>query len=339
MTTGNAKPSFSAEVIPDPDLHTTVVRLSYTNPNHPARNLLACVAPDLGSNLYRFRAGSYELLHCEQEKLRQRGHTGVFILWPFPNRVREKQYTYRGQRYTFAGVPRTQGPLIHGLVYDRSWAYEQPSASDESASVTTHVEMKPDSPYYQSYPFPSRLVLTYTLTAAGITVVYTVQNTGTRPLPYGFALHPYFNLLAGAEGTRVALPAAHVMEADDELLPTGRLLNVRSTMYAMFDLARPTPIGQLRLDHVYTDLPQNRTALIDYAGLNLRLRISASEDFTHTVIYTPEQSPFFCLENQTCSTDAINLFQRNMQNIAHLLEVQPGQEMSGSIHYGVEYKE
>lgn len=338
MTFGSAKSLYSAEVITDPDLNTPVVTLAYTDSADPARSLLACIAPDLGSNFFRLKAGPHELLHCEREKLMQRGHTGVFVLWPFPNRVRDKQYSYRGQQYTFAGVPRTQGALIHGLVYDRSWAFEQPLADEESASVTTYVEMKPDSPYYASFPFASRLALTYTLTAAGITVTYSVRNTGTQTLPYGFALHPYFNLLAGADRTRVTLPAGHVMEADAELLPTGRVLDVKSTMYAMFDLAQATPISHLKLDHVYHDLPQTREALIDYEGFNLRMHISASEDFTHAVIYTPAQSPFFCLESQTCSTDAINLAQRGMQDIAHLLEVQPGQEMSGFIRYAVEQR-
>jgi len=337
MPSGNAKAAYSAGVRTDPELNTSIVELSYTDPVDPAHNLLACIAPDLGSNLYRFRAGEHELIYCEEEKLKKRGHTGIFVLWPFPNRVRDKQYSYRGQRYSFADVPRTQGALIHGLVYDRSWDYEQPCADVQSASVTTFVEMDLDSPYFSAFPFPSRLSLTYTLSAAGVTVAYSVQNTGTQALPYGFALHPYFHLLGGAERTLVSLPAGHVMEADAELLPTGRLLDVRSTMYAMFDLSQPTLLSHLKLDHVYTDLLQGRESLIDHPGFGLRIRISASPDFTHTVIYTPAHSPYFCLENQTCSTDAINLHQRAMQDIAHLLELQPGEEAGGFIRYTVEY--
>jgi len=337
MPTDNAKAAYSARVRTDPELNTSIVELSYTDPVDPAHNLLVCIAPDLGSNLYRFRAGEHELIYCEQEKLKQRGHTGIFVLWPFPNRVRDKHYSYQGQRYAFADVPRTQGALIHGLVYDRPWNDEQPCASTQSASVTTFVEMDPDSPYFSAFPFPSRLSLTYTLNATGITVAYSVQNAGTQTLPYGFALHPYFHLLGGAERTLVSLPAGHVMEADTELLPTGRLLDVRSTMYAMFDLNQPTPLSHLKLDHVYTDLPQGREAWIDHPDFGLRLRISASPDFTHAVIYTPADSPYFCLENQTCSTDAINLHQRSMQDIAHLLELQPGEKAGGYIRYEVEY--
>ncbi|HEY3992157.1 MAG TPA: aldose 1-epimerase [Ktedonobacteraceae bacterium] len=337
MTSGNAKAPYSAEVVHDPILDTTAIALSYTDTSNPARNLLAYIAPKLGSNFYRLKVGEHELLHCEPEAFKKTGHTGTFVLWPFPNRVRDKQYTYRGQHYTFDGVPRNQGALIHGLVFDRVWSYEPPVADEQAASVTTFVEMNADSPYYSAYPFASRLALTYTLTSTGITITYSVRNTGTQPLPYGFALHPYFHQFSSPERTLVTLPAGAVMEADQELLPTGRLLDVQSVMYKMFDLNQPTPVSHLKLDHVYTRHPAAHEALIEHCDHGLRVRLAASADFTHTVIYTLGDGPYLCLENQTCSTDAINLFNNDRQDIAHLLEVQPGAESSGFIRFTVEY--
>src|SRR5438128_10778501 len=68
----------------------------------------------------------------------------------------------------------------------------------------------------------------------------------------------------------------------------------------------------------------------------MRLRITASEAFTHMVIYTlPSEAdgPFFCLENQTCSTDAINLHSRGLGEMAHLIELRPGESSDGFIQY------
>lgn len=337
MTSSEAASPYAAVVTTDAELGTTIIALSYTDPHDPAHNLLACIAPGLGSNWYRLRAGQCELIHYEPEDLKQRGHTGAFVLWPFPNRVRDRQYTYHGEQYSFASIKRVQGILIHGLVFDRSWSYTRPVADQQGASVTTTVEMDPASPYYETYPFASRLSLTYTLTRSGMTVAYSVQNTGKQSLPYGFGLHPYFTLPSGREQTLVTLSAAQVMEADATLLPTGRLLDVHTAMYAMFDLNQPVPVGHLKLDHVYTGLPASREALIEHRDLHLRVRITASEDFTHAVIYTPAQASYFCLENQTCSTDAINLSRRGKQDLAHILEVQPGEERAGYILYGIEH--
>src|SRR5437588_11256578 len=93
-----------------------------------------------------------------------------------------------------------------------------------------------DSPYYTAYPFDSRLSLTYTLSGTELTVTYQVRNKSARTLPFGFALHPYFSTFADKHDVLVRVPALAVMEADAEMLPTGRIFDVRKVMYAMYDL-------------------------------------------------------------------------------------------------------
>ena len=48
------------------------------------------------------------------------------------------------------------------------------------------------------------------------------------------------------------------------------------------------------------------------------------------VVYTPFNRPGFCLENQTNSTDYINMTNMGVPT-ANMLEVAPGQEKSGWI--------
>jgi aldose 1-epimerase len=331
---------FMARVEFDRQLDSTVISLSYKDAENPSRSIEVGIAPDLGSNMFRFRVGEHDLIYCEPDLLRQKDFTGNFVLWPLPNRIRDKQYVYQGQSYSLAELKRPRGNdvLIHGLVFDRQWQYEPPVVGQDAVSVKTSVEITPQSPFYRGYPFESRLSLTYTLTKNGVSITYTVQNNGSQDMPFGFALHPYFSALAGRDDTLISIPANTVMEADDDLLPTGRLLDVRGIMYAMFDLRQPVPISHLKLDHVYTDLQKNESALIEYRKQAMRLRISASEDFTHVVIYTPPDEPFFCLEHQTCSTDAVNLAHQGLGKIAHLLELHPGETGTGFLQYTVEYE-
>ena len=331
---------YTAWVGVDPTLHSTVISLLYEDRSNPARSITVAIAPELGSNMFRLRVGAHDVIYCEPDLLKRGEFTGNVVLWPLPNRVRDKKYIYQGQTYTLEALKRPGGNevLIHGLVFDRPWHYDQPVVEQDWVSVTTFVDITPASPFYQGYPFDSRLALTYTLMNTGVTVTYRVQNNASKKMPFGFALHPYFSTLSGRQDTLISIPADYVMEADDELLPTGRLLDVRSTMYAMFDLRQPVSIANLKLDHVYTGLHPHESAVIEYGEQALRLRISASEDCTHLVIYTPSPTAggsFFCLENQTCSTDAINLYQRGLGEVAHLLELRPGESHGGFIQYAI----
>ncbi|GHO42858.1 aldose 1-epimerase [Ktedonospora formicarum] len=326
---------FGASISTEAEIASTVITLTYTDPQHPAHSIEVGIAPELGSNMFRFRVGNQDLIYSERDLLKRMDFTGNFVLWPFPNRIRDQQYRYQGQSYSLKEVPRPQGNavLIHGLVFDRAWQYEQPVITTDAASVTTFVEMDPASPYFASYPFPSRLSLTYTLTKQGVNITYHVENKGSHDLPFGFALHPYFILPGGADKTYVQLPAEAVMEADDELLPTKRVFDVNKLMYAMYDLRQPRPLDSLLLDHVYTNLHTQESAILDYREQGMQLRISASDDFTHIVIYVPKGEPYCCVEYQTCSTDAVNLHNQGARDISHLLEVAPGESYTGSIHY------
>ncbi len=331
---------YGAHIEQDPELGT-LITLSYTDQQHPTHSLSLGIAPEMGSNMFRFRVGEHDLIYCDRQLLARRAFTGDFVLWPLPNRIRDKRYSYQGHEYSLAAIHRPSGNdvLIHGLVFDRVWQFTQPMVTDDAASVTTFVEMRPGDPFYESYPFESRLSLTYRLTHTGVAITYNVENTGTHDLPFGFALHPYFATLSSKNDTRVSIPAREVMEADSELLPTGRLLDVGTTMYAMFDLRQPVPVSHLKLDHVYTELSQD-AAVISYEEQALQLRISATEDFTHCVIYTgTPDDPFLCLEHQTCSTDAVNLHTQGKERsrMAHLLEVRPGETSTGTLHYTIHF--
>ena len=334
---------YTAQVDFDRYLNATVISLAYKDRDNPSRNIVIGIAPDLGSNMFRFRVGEYEVIYCELDLLKQKDFTGNFVLWPLPNRMKEKKYVYEGQTYSLVGLKRPRGNdvLSHGLVFDRQWQYDIPVSTHDSVSVTTSIDITPESPFYEGYPFDSRLSLTYKLTKDSVTITYHVQNNGAKDMPFGFALHPYFSTLSGRGDTLVSVPANTVMEADNELLPTGRLLDVRGVMYAMFDLREPVPLANLKLDHVYTGLRKNESAVIEYRKQAMKLRLSASEEFTHMVIYTPssEEDGFsFCLENQTCATDAINLYNQGLKEMAHLLQLHPGESSTGFIQYAVEYE-
>ena len=326
--------TYRAEVRPSEALGCDVVVLTHDN------GVVAEIAPALGSNLYRLAVGGTELLRDDADVLRAGQWTGTLVLWPLPNRVRDKRYEFGGHAVDLGDVVRAEGntPLIHGLVDDQPWHHDAPLASAGSASVRTWIDVAPGSPLFAHYPFPSRLSLDFTLHAAGIRVTYRVDNLGDEPMPFAFALHPYFALVDD-EATEVVVPADVVMDADDELLPTGGLTAMGTSG---FDLRRSTPVVDVDLDHVFTGLAPSASPRLRFPRSGLELVAAASDDFTHVVLYTRKarSDGFVCLENQTGATDAINLHRRAMasndadlERAAHLLVVAPGRHHEGWIDY------
>lgn len=325
---------FSAFIVKDDVEIGPYISLRY-NDEDRKKNLKVSIAPKLGSNIFCFRVGENDIIYCDRDLLIKKDFTGNFVLWPIPNRVRDKKYIFKGREYSLGNIKRHRGNdvLIHGLVFDREWQYKNPIAGKDFASVETYIDIAPESPNYSAYPFASRLSLAYKLSRQSIKIKYTVQNNSSLEMPFGFGLHPYFSTLSGINETLVMLSADYVMEADKDLLPSGKLKDVSGTEY---DLRKPKAVSLLNLDHVFTGL--HSKAHILYEKQKMAISLDASEEFTHMVLYTMEKyKGFICLENQTCSTDAINLDAKGFKKEAHLLTVAPGKSFTGYIEYKVKY--
>jgi aldose 1-epimerase len=62
------------------------------------------------------------------------------------------------------------------------------------------------------------------------------------------------------------------------------------------------------------------------------MQLSTSNEFSHVVVYTPN-APYFCIENQTCSTDAHNLYTRGYHKESGLEIVESGTSKKGEIRW------
>jgi aldose 1-epimerase len=299
------------------------------------------ISPYFGSNIYSFKYNGNELLHCNYELLKSRGWTGCFILWPIPNRVRRKIFEFEGKIYSLDKIKRKSGNyhLIHGLVDDKQFSFGKITVKNNSVSVSTSIEINEESEVYKYFPFKSKLKLFFILYSQGLKIKYEVVNLSEKNLPFGFALHPYFSIQSKLKDAELFLPAKHVMETDQDLLPTGKLINLTDTK---FNLNTPMKLDNLSLDHVFTNLSKNKIPYINFGRQKYKISFLCSKDFTHVVLYTPNK-PYFCFENQTGSTDMINLYTKGvkykmtkMQKAAHLIVLSPNMKHSGFIKYQIE---
>ena len=102
------------------------------------------------------------------------------------------------------------------------------------------------------------------------------------------------------------------------------------------EAAEISDAGDLDLDNCFTEMIEGERVYIDYPAIGLRVYMDSSDEFTHMQVFTPKDKPFFCVEKQTCSTDAVNMDARGFEREAHLLRVAPGGSMAGYVDFTYE---
>ncbi|ADK80364.1 aldose 1-epimerase [Sediminispirochaeta smaragdinae] len=306
--------------------------LGYKKESEHEHNVLIKVSPALGNNLYCFRVDEYEVVHYDTYFSLRSYYTGNPILYPFPNRLRNCFYEFRGKHYWHQkhGIP----VFLHSLVYDEKWECDEPLVTETGVSLKTWIDINTKHPIFEGFPFPHTLCVIFEVTQKGCTITYEVKNHGKEEMPYGISYHTFFKKLCGDKDSFIRVPATYMMDLTDDLLPTGRLLDVEGEN---FDLRNPVPPSKLDLDNCYTGMIPGERVYIDYPAIGLRIYMDSTEDFTHMQVFTPKGKPFFCVEKQTCSTDAVNLDNKGFREAAHLLTVPPGEKKEGTVSFGFEF--
>lgn len=295
--------------------------------------LEAKIAVEYGSNLISLTHSGREIIHTDYNELLHHSYTGCFVLYPFPNRIRDRKFTFAGREYKLDDYPMRvdDTSLINGVAHDGVWAvHTEPVVTVDEVTASTIFQWDDTQAYFSIFPLPSELVLTYRLSIQGLQVQYAIKNTGQSTIPVAFALHPSFKRLS-TDNTTLSIPAATVMRMDRTLLPSGELFNVSEVMFKQFDLRRAVLVNSaLRLDHVYTDLASGEAAKITYPTENLVVNISASKDCQYIVLHTLGKNKTIEIEPQMCSTDAINAQDPNK---AGIISLEPEQVHKGWIDY------
>lgn len=310
------------------------LRLKFNPKDGSKRVLSATISPFYGSNLTSFKFGDQELICTDEEALRQKKFTGTFVMWPIPNRLRDRKYNFTGRNYSIKNLQRPEGGphIVHGLVYDQPWSVGEIKTTPNFAHAQTYIEHDEPNPNFDGYPFASRLSLDYFLSGSGLRIIYSVMNNSDYLMPFGFGLHPYFLTGSDKNTVNIAVPANYLMETDFEQLPTGKLIDVAE---AGLDLREGRSLTQVVTDSTFTGLIPGNYATLDLTKSGTKLVIATSEDFSHIALYSPSDKPFVCLESQTCSADALNLHARGLIDQAHLQILRSGQIAQGFIEYQV----
>lgn len=228
------------------------------------------------------------------------------VLAPWPNRLRDGRFEWRGVRAQAALDEPSLGNAIHGLVRWLRWQLE----ADAQNVVTLRCPLRP-SP---GYPWSLDLEIEYRLRRDGLVVTTSAANPGAQAVPLGLGFHPY--LTAGGESIDAAylrLPATRHLVVDDRSIPTGDERTVSGTE---LDFTDARAIGTSRLDTAFTHLERGadgraRASLSDpESGHGVELWVD--DRFRYLMCYTGDtiederlRRTAVAIEPMTCPPDAL----------------------------------
>jgi aldose 1-epimerase len=225
------------------------------------------------------------------------------FLFPFPNRIKGGQYSFKGVAYQLYITFPSENNAIHGLVFDQKFAVIETKSNKQSCSLL--IRYTP-SELPSGYPFSYSIDIEYRWTGkTKFSCSSKITNSSSSAIPVGMGWHPYF--LGAAEKVDelwLTFPASKVLEVNEKLIPTGN-----STPYSHFNHTRQ--INDTKLDHCFVlesglsraEIKlENRKIGFSYlvwleTGLN---------KYNYLQVYTPPSRKSIAIEPMTCIPDALN---------------------------------
>jgi aldose 1-epimerase len=255
----------------------------------------AAVVVEVGGGLRNYEVAGQPVVDGYAEDELPPGGAGQ-VLAPWPNRVRDGRYTWKGETHQLALSEVPHHNAIHGLV---RWLPWQPvSVSD--AAVTLACVLAP----HPGYPWWLELTTTWSFGADGLTVEHTATNLASGAAPFGLGVHPYLML----PGTRVddvvlTIPADQRLIVDARKLPLG----ARPVAGTDWDYTQGRRIGTAQLDTAFGG--GSEVALASADG-DRRITVWADDRFRWWQVFTadplaePRRRRSVAVEPMTCPPDA-----------------------------------
>lgn len=220
------------------------------------------------------------------------------LLAPFPNRVADGRYEWRGQEYQLDINREKEQNAIHGFVSNQNFELISSGEIDDYYELVLECA----SEGAKGYPFPFLLTVTYRFGGVWLEVATELKNTGKTVIPAGFGWHPYYTVAGNINNLQLVLPEVEEIEVDERMIPTGK-----KVPYTTF--SKPDWIAETQLDTGFRLLsPQREVQLYDKErGLTVTVSLEGDgNQYDYLQLYTPPDRESIAIEPMTCAADAFN---------------------------------
>ncbi|TFD66785.1 aldose 1-epimerase family protein [Cryobacterium ruanii] len=248
--------------------------LTLQTPSGPAR----VVVTEVAAGLRAYSMNGIDLIETFHESVQPPMAAGI-VLVPWPNRIRDGQWTQNGVTRQLALTEPAKNNASHGLL--RFTPYREVSRTSDA--VTLAATVFPQS----GYPFHLETEVTYALTATGLDVTHRLRNVGGEPAPVAVGAHPFLKIGDVPTGDlMVRVDASTHIDVDDRLNPTGET-PVTDTR---FDLRDGVSVDDLNLDDGFGgvgDAGEHSLTAPD----GRRVTLWGDENMRYVQVFTPRFFP------------------------------------------------
>jgi aldose 1-epimerase len=280
------------------------------------------VVTEVGAGLRAYTVGDRDVVDGFAEEEMCSIGRGQLLL-PWPNRIEDGRYEFAGRVHQAPINEPDRHSALHGLTRWVNWTAVEQAEDRVLMSLVLHPQ--------PGYPFTLRFDVDYHLSAGGLTMRTTATNVGQQAAPYGAGHHPYLTLGTLIDQALLKMPALMRLEANDRLIPTGRVLPNGGTAYDFLELR---PIGSLGMDTAFANLVPDSDGLIrvhlQAPGGDPRITLWMEPAYKFLMVYTPDaisdrarRRRSIAIEPMTCAPNAF-------RSGDGLIVLRPGESWSGS---------
>jgi aldose 1-epimerase len=243
-------------------------------------------------------------------------------LAPWPNRVQDGRWSWRGVDHQLALTEPEQHNAIHGLVRWMPWSVVDHSASRATVACVLYPQ--------PGYPWTIEIRNAWSVGDDGLEVQTSVENLSDTAAPFAVGFHPYLTLAAPAiDDVVLTLPASTRLLTGAQQIPNGTEA-VDGTPY---DFREPRRLGDLQMDSSFTDLSRDadgrcRVVLAD-PHRDLAVTLWSDEAYPYFELFTGDSLPDAARRRQGLAVEPMSAPPNALASGESIDVVEPGATWTG----------
>jgi aldose 1-epimerase len=292
------------------------------------------VMPAHGNNAFEMKVKGKDVLYfpfASPADFKRRGlYSGIPFLGPWANRLDEMDFYANGKKYLLnSGLGNVRGPIpMHGFLMTAPWEVVSVKADQDSAWVTSRLEVYRQPDWMAQWPFAHTIEMTYRLKDGTLEVALKLNNLSTAPMPATIGFHPFFQVNDAPRDDWTFSVGAKTHWIGKQNIPTGETEPIEKVV--------PNPAGGtlkgMKLDDVFGDLVRDASgkATMWVQGKSERVEVTFGPKYRAAVVYFPAGpgQNYICFEPMAGITDSMNLAQKGLYS--ELQSIPPGQSWEES---------